>query len=59
MDLTPFAGINPCGYQGLRVTQMKDFGVTTPLAEIEQRLAQRLILLLQEHFATASVYALY
>ncbi|HVY65195.1 MAG TPA: lipoyl(octanoyl) transferase LipB [Gammaproteobacteria bacterium] len=24
MDLAPFAGINPCGYQGLRVTQLRD-----------------------------------
>ncbi|MBT3276560.1 lipoyl(octanoyl) transferase LipB [Candidatus Thioglobus sp.] len=24
MDLTPFAQINPCGYQGLKVTQVKD-----------------------------------
>lgn len=49
MDMTPFSYINPCGYQGLRVTQMKDFGVTAPLAETEQRLAQRIISLLQLH----------
>ncbi|TAJ80854.1 MAG: lipoyl(octanoyl) transferase LipB [Gallionellaceae bacterium] len=49
MDMTPFSYINPCGYQGLRVTQMKDFGVTTPLAETEHRLAQRIISLLQLH----------
>ena len=24
MDLAPFAGINPCGYEGLAVTQLKD-----------------------------------
>ena len=24
MDLAPFAGINPCGYEGLEVTQLKD-----------------------------------
>ena len=27
MDLTPFNGINPCGYVGLEVTQLADFGV--------------------------------
>ena len=27
MDLTPFSDINPCGYQGLQVTQLTDFGV--------------------------------
>ncbi len=26
MDLEPFQRINPCGYQGLRVTQMSDLG---------------------------------
>ncbi|KTD21735.1 Legionella secretion system protein X [Legionella londiniensis] len=25
MDLKPFAGINPCGYQKLQMTQIKDF----------------------------------
>ena len=24
MDLAPFAGINPCGYEGLEVTQLRD-----------------------------------
>jgi lipoyl(octanoyl) transferase len=24
MDLAPFAGINPCGYEGLEVTQLAD-----------------------------------
>ena len=27
MDLTPFNGINPCGYPGLEVTQLTDFDV--------------------------------
>ena len=26
MDLEPFQRINPCGYQGLEVTQFKDLG---------------------------------
>ena len=25
MDLTPFSYINPCGYQGLQMTQLRDF----------------------------------
>jgi lipoyl(octanoyl) transferase len=29
MDLSPFAAIDPCGYPGLRVTQMKDLGLST------------------------------
>ena len=28
MDLTPFSWINPCGYSGLRVTQLRELGVT-------------------------------
>lgn len=36
MDLSPFAAINPCGYPGLRVTQIRDLGaVLTPLQAAE------------------------
>jgi lipoyl(octanoyl) transferase len=34
MDLTPFAGINPCGYRGLAVTQLRDLCVTDDLASV-------------------------
>ena len=51
MDLAPFSFINPCGYAGLRVTQARDVGITTPLAELEQQLAQNLNSLLQRHKA--------
>ncbi len=49
MDLAPFANINPCGYAGLRVTQARDMGINAPLEQLEQRLAQNLISLLQQH----------
>jgi lipoyl(octanoyl) transferase len=49
MDVTPFLYINPCGYQGLRVTRMKDFSVDAPSSVIEQELAQNLSSLLQQH----------
>jgi lipoyl(octanoyl) transferase len=55
MDLTPFAYINPCGYQGLRVTQMKDLGACVTTGEIEQRLAQKLAVLLQQHLLNNNV----
>ena len=55
MDLTPYDFINPCGYAGLRVTQLKDLGVSTPLPQIEQLLARRLLALLAEHNKEASV----
>ena len=53
MDLTPYDFINPCGYKGLRVTQLKDFGISATVEQIEQRLAQNLITLLQHHPAGA------
>lgn len=49
MDLTPFSNINPCGYAGLRVTQARDVGISTPQAELEQQFAQNLLALLQRH----------
>ena len=27
MDLKPFLGINPCGFKGLKMTQLKEFGI--------------------------------
>ncbi len=39
MDLEPFSRINPCGYPGLRVTQLRDLGVNlSPAAAAEQLL---------------------
>ena len=33
MNLDPFADIDPCGYPGLAVTQLADFGVTRTVAQ--------------------------
>lgn len=49
MDLTPFANINPCGYQGLQVTQAVALGISVPLNELQALLAQNLIHGLQRH----------
>ena len=38
MDLAPFDDIDPCGYRGLAVTQLRDLGVRAPRREIEDRL---------------------
>lgn len=46
MDLAPFQAINPCGYAGLAVTQLRDLGVGTPLPRVEARLAEHLLDLL-------------
>jgi lipoyl(octanoyl) transferase len=43
MDLSPFAAIDPCGYPGLAVTQMRDLGFKEPKEFFEKRLAQLLI----------------
>ena len=42
MDLTPFSYINPCGYQGLRVTQVRDLGVTDRFDMLSHKLADHL-----------------
>jgi len=42
MDLTPFSYINPCGYTGLEVTQIKDFKKDIKIKDVE-RLAIKLL----------------
>ncbi len=42
MDLSPFAAINPCGYPGLRVTQLRDLGLRSDPAEVGELLLQQL-----------------
>jgi lipoyl(octanoyl) transferase len=49
-DLTPFAGIDPCGYRGLEVTSIRLQGVTCPKAEITARLVSQV----QQHLVTVS-----
>lgn len=42
MDLSPFALINPCGYPGMAVTQMRDLGIAGEAGLIGRRLAEKL-----------------
>lgn len=42
MDLEPFQRINPCGYQGLEVTQLADLGGPTAIDDIIHPLCQQL-----------------
>lgn len=42
MDLLPFSAINPCGYTGLRVTQMKDLGIEEAFTQLSKQLTQKL-----------------
>lgn len=43
MDLSPFDNINPCGYQGLEITQCKDLGIHSGLKTLEDQLANILL----------------
>ena len=43
MDLTPFLGINPCGYAGLRTVDMAACGVRRELADVGEALARNLV----------------
>lgn len=41
MDLSPFLQINPCGYEGLAMTQIKDLILNPPsFEEVQQQLAK-------------------
>jgi len=42
MDLEPFARINPCGYQGLAVTDARRLGITDSVAELRGQLAAQI-----------------
>ena len=43
MDLAPFSAIDPCGFPGLPVTQMKDLGFSDSHFTLENRLAEKLV----------------
>lgn len=50
MDLTPFNRINPCGYQGLQMTQIADWpGVTPDINAVAEQLTQQLVTILGYH----------
>jgi lipoyl(octanoyl) transferase len=43
MDLTPFQGINPCGFQGLELTQLSALGVAHDLRRVAADLEAMLL----------------
>jgi lipoyl(octanoyl) transferase len=43
MDLEPFRRINPCGYRGLEVTDLRTLGVTTDVRSVADQLAPHLL----------------
>ena len=44
MDLAPFAGINPCGLRGMRMTQLRDLGVADAMEQVAEKLVSHLLL---------------
>lgn len=42
MDLAPFLGINPCGYEGLRTVDLASCGVQASLRDVGETLADHL-----------------
>jgi len=48
MDLTPFCGINPCGYQGLQVTQLSDLGIHQDIKEVTGKFLHYLLIALKK-----------
>lgn len=49
MDLSPFARINPCGYAGMSVTDMRSLGVSDSFNQIKQQLLSKLLNALDEN----------
>lgn len=47
VDLAPFSAIDPCGYPGLRVTRLRDLGVTASAAQVGVLLSERIAALLR------------
>ena len=47
MDLRPFDHINPCGYSGLKVTQISDLGVDISTCQLASSVIQSIITAIQ------------
>lgn len=42
MNLAPFAGINPCGLKGMKMTQLRDLGVRAGMTEVADKVIAQL-----------------
>lgn len=54
MDLEPFSRINPCGFQGLDITQLRDLGVEAGIEEVSGRLRSILTRQFGYHYVSDS-----
>ena len=43
MDLTPFSSINPCGFEALEMTQLKNYMPNVTLKQVETMLTQHVV----------------
>ena len=57
MDLKPFQRINPCGYAGLEVTQLRSLGIERTVAAIEDALLVHLLAQLRAQASPAAATA--
>lgn len=48
MDLQPFADINPCGYAGMQMTDMKTLGAMVDMAAVKQQFVSVFLAQLQQ-----------
>jgi lipoyl(octanoyl) transferase len=48
MDLSPFSAINPCGYEGLAVSQLRDLGVIENVTTTGEKLTRHLLRVLSK-----------
>ncbi len=46
MDLTPFNNIDPCGYQGLQVTQLSDLSSQADIQKVQEQLVTKFVSLI-------------
>lgn len=49
MDLTPYSGINACGYQGVPTTDLESCGITLSVREAGDLLSERLVAAIIEY----------
>jgi lipoyl(octanoyl) transferase len=49
MDLAPFSSIDPCGYQGMEVTQARDLGIHDSMTDLAEKLLNDLVVKVSAH----------
>lgn len=54
MDLSPFSGINPCGYEGLETVDLQQCGIDIPLDTAGDQLAEGIQAALRQRLVTAA-----